>query len=388
MRDKIFSLHILTLGAGGGHHATLNAIQAIAQQQHRPWQIQVTDIGELLASLDPSRNIFKLEPNGIYNLMISQGWTWLHPTTMQIDKVLVRLLYSIGVKLGERLWQQQSSLDLVISLVPLRNRGLWESLQRVQPGTPMVTILTDFADCPPHFWIEPATKSYFVCGTSQATEQARSLGVAEPYIVQTSGMVVHPQFYRPLAKDRRRAERQQLGLDPDRKTGIISFGAKGCWTMSEIAQLLEPMSDEIQLIFLCGSNQKLAQALNDRPTQLRQHIQEFTNDVPYFMSLADFFIGKPGSISISEAIVMDLPMIVERNHSTLLNERYNAEWIEEKQVGLTIPSFRKIAPAVAQLLEPETWRRYQANVTAIQNQAVFEVADVLQQILDHHSTPK
>ncbi|MBE8966099.1 hypothetical protein IQ277_07500 [Nostocales cyanobacterium LEGE 12452] len=386
--EKTFSLHILTQGAGGGHHATLRALQAIALTQERPWQIQVTDIGQLLESLDPSKTLFGLEPNGLYNQMISRGWTWLHPMTMALDKLLIRLFSPIGVKLAKRYWRQQRSLDLVISLVPLRNQGLWDSLQRVKVNIPMVTIMTDFADSPPHFWIEPKTKSYLICGTDRATEQARSLGVSEEYIVQTSGMIVHPSFYQPMSSDAcgglrlRRVERQRLGLDPDRITGIVLFGGEGCATMLNIAQSLDCISERVQLIFLCGYNQKLAQALQERPTQLRQHVQGFTDEVPYFMSLADFFIGKPGSISISEAMVMNLPVIVEHNFSTLINEKYNAEWILEKQVGMAIKSFRRIVPAVEELLKPDNWLRYKANLAAIQNQAVFEVPDILQRILD------
>ncbi|RUR85713.1 glycosyltransferase [Chlorogloeopsis fritschii PCC 9212] len=379
--EKTFSVHIFTLNAGGGHYATLKALNAIAEQQKRPWHITVTDIGQLTDLLDPYKKLFGVNANEMYNDMLSMDWTWFHPVSMFLDKFFINLLYPQAVKLGEQHWNQQKAIDLVISLVPLHNRAIWESLQRVKPGTLMATILTDFADCPPHFWIEPKTKSYFICGTERATNQARALSVSKEYIVQTSGLIVHPRFYQPISSDRP-TERQRLGLDPNKITAIVSFGAKGCATILDIARDLERISDKVQVIFLCGTNKKLAQALQERPTQLKQHIQGFTEDVPDFMNLADFLIGKPGSISISEAIIMNLPMIVDRNYSTLINEKYNADWILEKQVGMVIKSFKQIVPAVEELLKPENWLRYKANVTAIQNRAVFEVPDVLQGILD------
>ena len=58
------------------------------------------------------------------------------------------------------------------------------------------------------------------------------------------------------------------------------------------------------------------------------------------MSLADFFIGKPGPGSISEAVAMGLPVIVERNTWTLPQERYNADWVLERNAGLVLPNFR------------------------------------------------
>ena len=50
------------------------------------------------------------------------------------------------------------------------------------------------------------------------------------------------------------------------------------------------------------------------------------------VKLVDFFIAKPGPGSISEALVMGLALIVERNSWTLVQERFNTEWIVRKQL--------------------------------------------------------
>ncbi len=100
------------------------------------------------------------------------------------------------------------------------------------------------------------------------------------------------------------------------------------------------------------------------------------------MALADFLIGKPGPGSVCEALQMGLPVIVERNIWTLPQERYNCDWILEKQVGLVLPNFRGIAAAVEQLIQPATLARYRANAAAVQNRAVFETPEKLAQVLD------
>ena len=74
----------------------------------------------------------------------------------------------------EEFWRQ-SRPDMVVSLVPNFNRALCESLARALPGAPFVTILTDIADYPPHFWIERQDQ-HFICGSAKAVEQARALG--------------------------------------------------------------------------------------------------------------------------------------------------------------------------------------------------------------------
>ena len=57
------------------------------------------------------------------------------------------------MRLLEKFWRE-SRPDMVVSLVPNFNRALGESLRSALPGVPLVTILTDIADYPPHFWIE------------------------------------------------------------------------------------------------------------------------------------------------------------------------------------------------------------------------------------------
>jgi 1,2-diacylglycerol 3-beta-galactosyltransferase len=100
------------------------------------------------------------------------------------------------------------------------------------------------------------------------------------------------------------------------------------------------------------------------------------------MYLSDFFIGKPGPGSISEALAMKLPVITDCNTLTLFTERYNAKWVVERGVGIVVRDFRQVDRAVAELLQPENFARYRAKAAAFNNQAVFEVVDFLARILE------
>ena len=55
--------------------------------------------------------------------------------------------------------------------------------------------------------------------------------------------------------------------------------------------------------------------------------------VGFDCEVGSFFIAKPGPVSTSEALVMGLALIVERNRRTLVQERFNTEWIVRKQLG-------------------------------------------------------
>jgi UDP-N-acetylglucosamine:LPS N-acetylglucosamine transferase len=152
--------------------------------------------------------------------------------------------------------------------------------------------------------------------------------------------------------------------------------------MYEIVHSLQQCRSDLQLIAICGRNEKLAERLRSIKSRFPLHVAGFTSEVPHYMSLSDFFIGKPGPGSISEAVAMKLPVIIERNTWTLPQERYNADWVIEKRVGLVLKSFREIAGAVDDLLSPGKLDEYRARVAAIENRAVFEIPEILQGILE------
>jgi UDP-N-acetylglucosamine:LPS N-acetylglucosamine transferase len=147
--------------------------------------------------------------------------------------------------------------------------------------------------------------------------------------------------------------------------------------MEEIARSLP----DRQLLLICGKNEKLAQRLRGMQHAAPMFVEGFTKDIPRYMQLADYFIGKPGPGSISEAVAMHLPVIVERNAWTLPQERFNADWVLEQGVGMVLPNFRGVAQAVDRLLDPPAYARYRAATERQQNRAVFEIPAILEKIL-------
>ena len=279
----------------------------------------------------------------------------------------------------DRYWEQHRP-DMVVSLIPHYNRALKTTLDHVWPDTPFVTVLTDIADYPPHFWIE-RQEQHVICGSEMAARQARELGIPEKRVLRTSGMILNPSFYRQLDLNRR-AERMRRGLRPDLPTGLVLFGGEGSTEMLRIAKALNREDSGIQLILLCGKNEELAEQLRAMDQRIPMFVQGFTRDVPTYMEIADFFIGKPGPGSISEALAKRLPVIVQRNAWTMAHERYNADWVEEMGVGLVVGDFaRELAGAVRTMLAAENYERFRARAAQMRNSAVYEIPDLLEEIL-------
>jgi 1,2-diacylglycerol 3-beta-galactosyltransferase len=135
------------------------------------------------------------------------------------------------------------------------------------------------------------------------------------------------------------------------------------------------------MIVICGRHEEAFRKLRAMRHRVPVHVVGFTTDVPFYMRLADFFIGKPGPGSISEALAMRLPVIVERSAWTLAHERYNADWIVEQQVGMVVNNFSHLGKAVAELLSPARYERYRANAAALKNSAVYEIPELLARVL-------
>jgi 1,2-diacylglycerol 3-beta-galactosyltransferase len=347
------------------------------ERERNQWEIQMVNLQELLDSLDVFRKATGLRLQDIYNLMLRKGWTLGSPQLTAGMHTVIRMFHGRQVRVLEAFWKE-SRPDIVVSLVPNFNRALCESLRRALPGVPLVTILTDIADYPPRFWIE-RQEQFLICGSDKAVEQARALGHSPSRIFRVSGMILNPRFYEvPLLDKQERADaRAALGLDPEKPVGLVLFGGAGAAVMEEIAERLTNR----QLILICGRNEKLRSRLVALRREAPSFVEGFTTDVPRYMQLADYFIGKPGPGSISEAVFMGLPVIVERNAWTLPQERYNADWVREHGIGLVLRNFRNVAQAVDEMLKPANYIRFRDCTRKLHNRAVFEIPALLRGIV-------
>jgi 1,2-diacylglycerol 3-beta-galactosyltransferase len=378
------TLELVFFDAGGGHRSAANALCEVVRGEGRPWNMRTMNLQELLDEMDVFRKVTGVRLQDIYNMLLRRGWTLGAPALMKGMHGVIRLYHRSQVKLLVEHWRDRQP-DLVVSLIPNFNRALYRAIGRAMPGVPLVTILTDMADYPPHFWIERQPQ-YLICGTERAYQQAIGLGHTPDRAFRTSGMILHPRFYEPVTVDRA-PDRIAMGLDADRPTALMMFGGEGSAAMLRIAQLVDASGLDVQIIAICGKNAKLEAAMRAMQGRMTMHVVGFTREVPRFMRLADFFIGKPGPGSISEAVEMGLPVIIERNRWTLPQERYNADWVEEQGVGLSLRSFkRQIVEAVGRMLDPEQRCRFVANVSRQKNRAVFEIPGILEQILAAHSS--
>ncbi len=372
-------IHIVFHDAGGGHRNAAISLKAIIEQQNRPWQVELVQFQELTDHLDVLRRVTGIRIQEQYNTILRNGWTLGATSLLRVLQVVIRIFHGPMVRLLEKYWRAHPA-DLLVSVIPHFNRELHESWANACPGKPFVTLITDLADFPPRFWIEPIRDQYVIAGTEKAAEQARTFGHDAEHIFKTSGMILRPDFYAEENADPREL-RKQMGLREDLPTAIVLFGGYGSGVMYQIARRLDREAVAVQLILICGRNEKLAAKFRADSWKLPVHVVGFTKDVHRLMRAADFMIGKPGPGSIAEAMMRQLPVLIECNAWTLPQERYNAQWVREKDVGIVLDNFRQVIAGVKNMLEPATLARLRKNVRALDNRALFEIPEILARVM-------
>jgi len=372
-------IHVVFHDAGGGHRNAAVALQTVILQQQRDWQVKLVQFQDLTDQLDILRKLTGIRIQQQYNIILQNGWTLGSTYLLRVLQATIRLFHKPLVNLLEKFWRTEPA-DLLVSVIPHFNREICDSWRSVYPGRPFVTIITDLADFPPRFWIEPIKEQHVIAGTEKAAEQARAMGHDSAHIFRTSGMILRPDFYVEDHSNPAKL-RKEMGLRADMATAIVLFGGHGSKVMYDITERLDAAELSLQLILICGRNEELAAKLRVRAWKIPVHVTGFTKEVHKLMRAADFLIGKPGPGSIAEAMVRKLPVLIECNAWTMPQERYNAEWVKEKGVGIVLKSFKDVAEGTKQMLEPAALATFQKNVAAQENRAVFEIPDILAKLL-------
>ncbi len=369
--------HLLYFNAGGGHRAATLALASALADAHPAWRVQSSN---LMQALDPHRWFVRVtgkQPEDLYNFRLATGFTLGLAQELVLLQAAIRLAHT---HLVERMARHlsDSKPDVVVSLVPNFNRVIADAVALARPRAKFVTVMTDLADHPPHFWAEPTTQQHLVCGTPHAVQQALDAGCPPQRVHRVDGMLLRRAFHslpRRLAPSAREADRQAVGLDAHTPTGLVMFGGAGSRAMLRISQQLA----DRPLILMCGHNAELAQALRQAKTKAPHVVVGFTLDVVRWMQLADYFIGKPGPGSLSEAVHMGLPAVVTRNAWTMPQERWNTQWLQEQGLGEVRRSFKGLDASIGALCA--TLPEAQARCMQVHNRAYFQLPQVLANIV-------
>lgn len=162
----------------------------------------------------------------------------------------------------------------------------------------LITIITDFGVHP--FWLSPGTDVYCVASGYTKKELIR-LGVRETEI-REFGIPLDPKFLKPYDRD---ALFNKFKLNPAKFTVLIMTGSFGIGPIEDIVEILR---NEVQILVVCASNKKLYYRLRDKGYP-EVKVFGFVDNVQELMAVAQAIITKPGGLTITEVLAMELAPI-------------------------------------------------------------------------------
>lgn len=339
---------------GGGHRSAAEALaEAFAEEEP----------AAEVVSVDALRHHAPFPINRIhltYRPLVNHGrWLWarawhLSSSPRRVGRVQ-RLLRPVARRRLAALYRGQRP-DLVVSVHPLLTHIPLAVLRQTLPGVPFAVVVTDLVSVHPA-WLCP--EADLVCVPTEAAGRlARAAGLPEGRL-RITGLPVGRKFIRMAAllqegKESRSSLRQRLELASDLPVVLLTSGGEG---MGPVYRIVQALSEALyqggrprgQVAVICGRNRALQRRLEEAPWDVPVRVSGFVDNMPEWMGAADLLVTKAGPGTISEALVMGLPMALYGFIPG--QEEGNVPYVVEHGVGVYEPDPARLAARVAQWLQ-------------------------------------
>jgi 1,2-diacylglycerol 3-beta-galactosyltransferase len=372
---------LFTIDAGGGHRAAARALAAAAEETRAPFRLRVESFQQTLLPLDVLERATGLSLEEAYNALLRHRGGAAMVPLLRLMHAGIRVRRPAIVRtLAAWLRAAEPRPAAVVSVFPNFNGILADAVHQALPGVPLVVVLTDLADFPPRFWIEPGIDRVVVA-TEEARRQAVELGVPPERVSRVSGMVMHPRFYAAGGPETRDRARRDMGIPEGAFVVTLLFGGKGSPEMAPLAEALLAEHPAFRVVAICGENPGLFARLAPLEARSAGRLVRlgFTDRVAEVLAASDALATKPGPGSLSEAFHQRVPVVVTRNVHTIPQERFNTDFVRDRGLGLVVRGWREIPAAVRRLhADPAARAAMREKIAALPpNRAVHEVVDLV-----------
>lgn len=362
--------------AGSGHRAAALALRKALAGLDRGWRVRAVD------AVDVFDHHLLFGP--IVRAGVARFNGMLRRERVRGLPGLIGLALWCHYRLGPGGWRRLAAFwrdeppDAVVSVVPMFNPALCGAARAANPAALCVTVPVDFEECRPGYWFTPFVDQHYLLASGALRRQAADLGLPADRVHDIGGMPIDPDFYERPPVDRE-ARLADLGLDPRWPTALVSFGGQGSVLVEEVARGLAAAGPELNAILLCGRSRALLRRLQVLAMPCRKAVLGWRPESPAdLLALADVIIGKPGSMTIAEAVVLGCPLIAVRAVGMAPVQRGNEAWLEASGVGRIAESGVAAGAMVRQVLECDGYRQRAASQ---RHRGVFDAAAAIASLL-------
>lgn len=335
---------VLTVPFGGGHLSAAKIITE-ALKEHGGDQIEATmiDVAE------------EVMPPGVQELF-SRSYVQSVKNFRSIPYKLVydfsdaqpRLIEEIANlafnRLGRKLLQREQP-DLIVATFPLLAYVAHRILAKEASAIPIVNVITDAGDVN-KLWLMGVTDT-IITATGSTIDYAVAAGVPREKM-HYFGFPVLKEFSALPGKRRARTD---LGLRATKPTVLVTNGGLGM-NPKKVLNLASEMASRpfpYQVLFVCGRNEKLHEALLEYDfgdTEAR--VYGFVDNMPELVAASDVVCSKAGWLSLSEAIEAKRPLLIFDVIPG--QEEPNARYVVRSGFGEIITEPRQIVDRLEALL--------------------------------------
>ncbi|MBE3596769.1 MAG: UDP-N-acetylglucosamine--LPS N-acetylglucosamine transferase [Hydrogenibacillus sp.] len=299
---------ILSASFGEGHRQASRAIKEELLHHHPQAAVEIVDY---MQTINPAWSRFAqfFYIQGIKHAPVLYGFFYKQFNRIPTDSTLSRSMSRIGHIIGGRKlleYLNDFRPDVVIHTFPSSAGAHAELKRQGETRVPSFTVITDYAAH--RQWIHQETDLFFV-GASRVRDDLLAEGVPAEKI-RVTGIPVR----RPFRLTYDRAEgAKRLGFRPEIPTVLVLAGAFG---VSEqivaLGKYLLDRPDPLQVIVVTGRNRRLYETMAEvaKGAMDRMRVFGFVDNIAELMSLSDLVFTKSGGLTTSEAVAMEVPMVL------------------------------------------------------------------------------
>ena len=339
---------ILSSNNGGGHNAVAQALKQVFEAHGDLCRVEdclsfiSEDVSEAVAKSHSFmyRHVPKLFDSGYRH-------TLNHPKTFMQHHNGRRMLNLGRKNLGRTI--QKGGYDAVLCTHVFASIMLTDA--RAKYDLPVVTgvVETDYTASP---GTQAGSPDWHFIPAESLKEGLAALGVPRERII-ASGIPVTDAFYRP--SDSAQA-RRSLGLNPNCRHLLVMGSSMGAGPLPELAaELAALMGPREVATFVCGTNRALEEALRAAwQGDQRFRILGYEEDVSQLMEASDLLITKPGGITVTEAAMKGLPMVLV--DAVAGCEAYNLDFFVNVGGAVSAEGSRALARLAVDILRDDARR--------------------------------
>jgi len=353
--------------AGAGHRRAAEAIYNYLKENSPDLDLVLLD------ALDKTNALFKLDYTKGYSFLIQYAtvlWHWAFWATefrflRRISRTLSRLINYINSQ-GLIRYLIRENPDVIISTHFLPSELAAGLKKRHKIGSKLITVITDYGVHP--FWISSRTDLYVVA--SDFTRNRLAMEGVSFEKIRVFGLPFDPKFLRHFD---RAGLCRKFGIDQDKFTVLIMTGSFGFGPLEEI---VEALHKDCQLLVVCAGNKKLYARLLKRNLE-NVKVFGFVSNAEELMASAQVIITKPGGASITEVLIMELPVVFIS--AIPGQETANVQALSEYGIGVSPESIEEIKNIVLELKNnPQKIEELKQRIKEIKKPfACQELADVI-----------